>query len=669
MILSLLMVLEIAVLKIGIFSIIRKRNDSISMSFAYAAVLTLTILSLSIQAVFMLGIPGTYFLVDTAIIIFSTAAIIKNKEILTHDAAMAFNFVRETRLAAFVLMPVLVYLFLQAFLVPPSNLDSMVYNLARVFMFERGGTMFIENYSYFSQVSYPVGFDLLSYFFLRFNSDFGLGIFSFISYLTIISATFSLVRCFYDKHTVVTVTIITASLTEIVLQAVTTKNDIPAAAVVTVIFLSGYHFAARRNLLHFYMMTVSLLWGLTVKGYFPGFFLPFVLFYTVFFFLRAREKPSLKKILKAFPINRYIIIPAGLIICLGVFYGANLNRFGNIWGEKKHLEYHQNQDGIAGAVINMGRYLAQSAEIPIKYGYKLNEIHDGLLGVHKSKGLRDKKNKVDLAGKPFYSEDHSWYGPLGFLLILPALLFCLVFAKGYTRIIALTLLSFFVILSYKVAWMPWNSRLFSLFFAGSGLCTAYVLHRFLKGKHILAKTFRGIIVIIAIYVLLSAVLLNDQKSTVPKFHSTSLLYNLYRSGVGVFHGASTQRKWFSWLKKVTYRGLQYNRFFPKNMLNTYVSSLEKGKKVLVMGYYIPVFPFFIKRPDLDITVSKLGRVSINNRICTLSKKSDYDDVREHYDYIIVLNRDIKKTGMYTHIREEEQLFYAKKGAIFRLRPH
>ena len=137
MILSLLMVLEIAVLKIVIFSIIRKRNDSISMSFAYAAVLTLTILSLSIQAVFMLGIPGTYFLVDTAIIIFSTAAIIKNKEILTHDAAMAFNFVRETRLAAFVLMPVLVYLFLQAFLVPPSNLDSMVYNLARVFMFER----------------------------------------------------------------------------------------------------------------------------------------------------------------------------------------------------------------------------------------------------------------------------------------------------------------------------------------------------------------------------------------------------------------------------------------------------------------------------------------------------------------------------------------------------
>gem|GEM_PF-1679407 len=659
---------EIAALNLVIFLFIRKKCDSISRSFCYSGIITLAALSLSIQVLFLMKIPHWSFLMDIAITGFSIFHIVKNKKLVQTDTLRVFNFLRGNRLILFVLIPILLYLFLQAFLLPPSNPDSMVYNLARVLMFQQEKTIFLENYSSFHQVAFPVGHDILSFLFLRFHSDFGLAIYSFIAYLLVISGTYSLIAQFYpgDKKLGVTGSMIIASLTLLVLQATTAKNDIPCAASAVVIFLAGYHFFIESKRLELYVMIVGFLFGLSIKDYFGGFAFPFFLLFA----LLLIKNRSFRGFIKSIPIKPMrpgfaVILPLGLILCLGLFYHNNYKRFGNFWGEEEIVKAHQNRDGFIGGAANMGRYLVQAAEIPIKYGYKLNDFHDRLLKEKKSAGIKDTYESPDLAMKPFISEDYSWYGPLGFFLVIPSIFWSIFFARGkengYVRVVALSLLSFFVLVSFKVSWMPWNCRFFSLFFAGAGLPAAFVLNTFTRNK----KIIRGLIVIVAIYGLLSAALQNDRKLTVPKYHSLNLVYNIYKSGEEWMKRENSPKKWFTWLDHVSNRGSHYAKLFSPHMLDSFVSRIERGKKVLIVGFFSPVFPLMFSRPDLDITVSKINVVSINHRLYFAYNRYDYKFIRKYYDYIVFADRDVKRLKLYDRIREEEEVFYSKKGSIFR----
>lgn len=676
MIIPLLTVVGFCIFITAIYSIVKDSCKSISTALSYAFILAMAVLSLSIQAAFMLGVHHWFWIFDIAIGGFSLFQIIKHRNSLKNDLATIFIEVRQSRLFTFLVLPVLGYLFAQALFFPPANIDSMVYNLARVFMFIKEGSLFIENYSIFHQAAFPVGFDLLSFLFLRFNSDFGLATFSFISYLTIIVATYSLIKAYFTGEPeagrlqpvhIKTVSFIIASMIELVLQATSTKNDIPAAATALVIFLAGYHYSRSRKPLHLYVLVTALLWGITIKGYFPGFALPFVLYFAFYFFIVRKQRISIKPIKKRITRRAaYLLIPLGLLLCIAVFYGVNFKRFGNIWGEAGQVELHQNQDGFAGATVNMARYIAQATDIPILFGYKLNEIHDKLLGSHRVIAMRHKAQPVDLAAKPFISEDYSWYGPLGFLLALPAVLLCIFIGRDYIRLLALTLASFFAILSYKIAWMPWNNRFFAIFFAASGLCIAYVYQRYLSRNTIIRKIPRGIIVAVALYCLISAVLLNDNKPSIPRYGSANLLVNTYKLAARTIRHGNKKSRAFTWLKGVKDRHWHYKKYYPAHMFKTFFSALKKNKKVLVMGEFIPVFPLYISRPDLDITVSKPDRVSIGNTVRLLENKTDYSLIKETYDYIMVLSNDVRKNTVYTFVREEEQIFYAQKGAIFKL---
>jgi hypothetical protein len=64
----------------------------------------------------------------------------------------------------------------------------------------------------------------------------------------------------------------------------------------------------------------------------------------------------------------------------------------------------------------------------------------------------------------------SWYGPLAFLLVLPAIFDGLIRGDNFLKLATLSLLFFYVAVCYKIGWMQWNNRFFSLFFRGSGIC-------------------------------------------------------------------------------------------------------------------------------------------------------------------------------------------------------
>ncbi|CCQ50271.1 hypothetical protein CWATWH8502_4003 [Crocosphaera watsonii WH 8502] len=69
----------------------------------------------------------------------------------------------------------------------------------------------------------------------------------------------------------------------------------------------------------------------------------------------------------------------------------------------------------------------------------------------------------------------SWFGPFVFLLVIPGIIYSILRGKKSLQTLSLTLMGYAVILCYKVVWMPWNGRFFSLFFAASGVCVAYFI--------------------------------------------------------------------------------------------------------------------------------------------------------------------------------------------------
>lgn len=121
MFISFLVVIELIVFNAGIYSLVRKRCDSVSMAFSYSAILTLATLSLSIQAFFFLGIHGVYFLFDIVIIVFSVFRVIHNRDVIKRDAQIVSRFLKKEKLFVFILLPVLIIYLCRHFCFPRAT--------------------------------------------------------------------------------------------------------------------------------------------------------------------------------------------------------------------------------------------------------------------------------------------------------------------------------------------------------------------------------------------------------------------------------------------------------------------------------------------------------------------------------------------------------------------
>ncbi len=69
----------------------------------------------------------------------------------------------------------------------------------------------------------------------------------------------------------------------------------------------------------------------------------------------------------------------------------------------------------------------------------------------------------------------SWFGPFGFLLVLPALFYALIRGPRRLKAIAIALIGYFYMIALIPAWRPENVRFFTLLFACSGYFSAFLL--------------------------------------------------------------------------------------------------------------------------------------------------------------------------------------------------
>ncbi len=162
-------------------------------------------------------------------------------------------------------------------LVPPANYDSMTYNLSRVFLFQQENSLFLKSVNTPRQALMVMGSDILSYAFLRFYSDYGVGIFSFLAYISVGVGTYALSRNFAPVKISIASTLVIVSLPEFCFQATATKNDIFTAASAVFCFLTAYRVLESLNIEDFSLTILGLSFGFSAKTTFLAFLVPFTI--------------------------------------------------------------------------------------------------------------------------------------------------------------------------------------------------------------------------------------------------------------------------------------------------------------------------------------------------------------------------------------------------------
>ena len=105
-----------------------------------------------------------------------------------------------------------------------------------------------------------------------------------------------------------------------------------------------------------------------------------------------------------------------------------------------------------------------------------------------------------------YHEDFAWFGPFGFFLITPAIIYASFKTGGFLRVVAISLLGFFVVTSFALGWTPFNNRYFALLFGLSGALVAFFLQRMRAGT----GSIRAISML-SVFILFYAAAYNTQK--------------------------------------------------------------------------------------------------------------------------------------------------------------
>jgi hypothetical protein len=142
-----------------------------------------------------------------------------------------------------------------------------------------------------------------------------------------------------------------------------------------------------------------------------------------------------------------------------------------------------NADGLAGAGANLIRYLLQSIHMPdgvdkaVRHVFGFSPVNTLYLLYQKTLGAAAGAKG---AAEPFTvswarHDPLVWFGPTGFLLILPSVLYAA--RKGPRRLknTASALVAYWVLIALILAWRPQNVSLMTPFFVCGGFCAAFFL--------------------------------------------------------------------------------------------------------------------------------------------------------------------------------------------------
>ena len=493
----------------------RKISESISLGIF----LTLILISLIFQVGFLLEFPLSSILIEIILCLLSIKYIIHNRFILKQAFKSICNFIVNHKIIAVIIIICWIYLFLLAAIIPPSNWDSMTYNLSRVYLFQQENSLFLENVTTIRQSMFVVGADILNHGFLRLNQDYGVGIFSWLAYVSVGIGTYGLSRSFASPQVSLTATLIIISLPEFCFQATSTKNDIFTAASALFCFIVSDRILANPSAKNLGMLLLGLAYGFSAKTTFLAFLVPFVICFGIVLCWKIGIKKLYQIIIDDWLYLLILIAPI-IVISQSWLFWHNATTTGDLTGGETIKIVREGSSNF-GLVANLVRYFFQSIHL-----FPLDYIAKGRLGIDLGEILSNIYeqifypifNNVAMGYRttgpyPFKikvlpHEDFSWYGPYALAVIVPAICWSLFKGNYWFKVQSLSLLGFITIFSHKLVWTPWNNRYVTLFFAASGACVAFFLQAI--PRKVQSKILNGI-KITTLIILISACVLNVSK--------------------------------------------------------------------------------------------------------------------------------------------------------------
>ena len=508
-------VAELVILCLAGYTFFRRRGNTLSEACAYGLVTTLMMLSLFFQLAYMIRLPNASFVFEIALVILASGYIIKNRQELLHGAIAVRVLYKGAPLASTVIGLLLLYLALQALAIPPTA--TYWQPLGQVLLYARHRTLFPADIqgiaAPFTQTFSPFNTLILPHLFLRFQTDWGVGLLGFMAYLSVGFSTYALSRRYSWPPTAATASIIVISMPRLVYLSTSPGYELIPAATALFCLLAVFRAVESPNLADLYLLVLGLLFMLS--GTFMNLVFPLVLAPLACILLfRRHGATAWWKLLSTRPyLMLMFLIPA--VVFSQLWYPIiGLSANGNISAPPAPPSAAFNSDGIQGALANMLRYTLQSIHFtrPVdsllnwETGFSptaaLQKIYDNLLVP--ILGNRGAVTAFRIAWVP--NEKLSWFGPFGFLMILPAVGYAIRRAPRRLKAVSVTLIAYVFLVSLIPAWHPDNVRYFDVFFVCGGICIAFFLPPWR-----LNRSRRRVLVVISASLMLYAGICNDNK--------------------------------------------------------------------------------------------------------------------------------------------------------------
>jgi len=445
-----------------------------------------------------------------------------------------FSFCKQHKLLTFLLILVtLAYLFLAylSIIFPQNTTDSLYNHLARIAHWLQQSSL--KPYDSFSDfgITYPYNNSLLMMWSVLFtHMDRLTGLLQWFASIVLALSIYGLaIELKFSKEQAGFSALIFLTFPILILESITAQNDILVAAFFIIgvyFFISGFQ---AENRLKIYFSAVSIALAAGTKQYLvfavPGFLL--ILIYFIF----KKEKKSRFNLTKIF-----IISLLGFTLILGSYaYIQNTLYYKNPTGNLDNKLFsitEINGTFIQKLAYNSSRLTTQfiSCEgLPLPAENSCLEIKSVIMRKIFSNPAFNLENnqyllETDCGSTCFaYStryplnEESAWFGFLSWILIIPGVIYGVIFGIRKKELLPglLLLTSFIYFLIISIFQVGWNAYVGRYLILSVALLMPFSGYLFIN-KRWVQKIFTGLITLMAIFILVYTIFSNDSKPLISK---------------------------------------------------------------------------------------------------------------------------------------------------------
>ncbi|EAZ92864.1 hypothetical protein [Crocosphaera chwakensis] len=614
----------------------RRVSEALSLGIILAFILFSTIFQVS----FLLKIPALSFAVEALFCILILRLAFKKKAEIELIILTLKNFFFQHKIICSIIAICWIYLFFLAIIIPPSNWDSMTYHLSRILLFQQENSLLLENVTTPRQAMFVMGSDILTHAFLRFYSDYGVGLFSFLAYVSIGLGTYALSRNFASVNISLITTIIIMGMPELCFQATSTKNDIFTGAAAIFCLQVAYRFLQVLNIQDLSLLILGTSFGASAKSTFLVFLLPFSVC-LLYLILKKYKVVDILNLLRTNWSYFVILIFPSLIMSQFWLFFHNVATQNDATGLTKNNFVKPSK--TKGMFANLVRYLFQSFHL-----FPFDYIAKGRLNINLDDHL---ENLYKLLFEPFFEnikmgyvnnrpykfsirlfphEDFSWYGMSGFFLVLPSLFISLIKGNNFLRATSISLISFMLIVCYLVLWTPWNNRYFNLFFTASGVCIAFLLTLIINQKR--NSVFQKSLLLLSIFILISSCVLNSSKPL-----GGLSITEFFKPNIWAKTNFGQERLYYA------------NGYYNDDRITKFKTLVTNQSKVALIATDDSwIYHFYLTNPNVEIEPITLPEFKENytayDYLLCLDVQCDLTDLNASYEILWSNSNDSRKIG-------------------------